>query len=106
MADNGTFVTVTLDAVTNIDREAPVIRLVSEMLAANGRSLTLILSSGEQASFREGNGRLGEAVIDGEGNTLYHYTVRITQNGDHTYTFADMSGIMTTFTYKATALVL
>jgi len=106
VADNGTFVTVTLDAVTNIDREAPVIRLVSEMLAADGRSLTLILSSDEQASFREGNGRLGEAVIDGEGNTLYHYTVRITQNGDHTYTFADMSGIMTTFTYKATALVL
>lgn len=106
VADNGTFVTVTLDEVANIDREAPEIRLVSETLAPNGRSLTLILSSGEQASFREGNGRLGEIVTDGAGNTLYHYTIRITRNGDHTYTFADMSGIMTTFTYKATALVL
>ncbi len=105
VAENGTFVTVTLDAVTSIDREAPEIGLVSETLAPNGRSLTLILSSSEQASFREGNGRLGEAVTDGAGNTRYHYTVKITQNGEYTYTFADMSGIMTTFTYKATALV-
>lgn len=106
IADNSTYVYVELDSVTNIDKTAPNISLVSEELAPNGKSLVLTLSSNERASFKENNGAVGDAVTDEFGNTLYYYIVRITENGEFTFTFTDMSGIMTTFVYETNALIL
>lgn len=106
IAENKTFVTVNLDSVTNIDRSAPKISIVSEELSSDGKSLTLTLSSNERASFKEGRGRVGEEVKDGLGNILYYYTVKITANGKYTFTFADMSGMLTAFEYTTSALVL
>ncbi len=103
-AENGSFVTVRLDEVNNIDRSAPEIKVVSKELAANGKSLILTLSSNERAIFKEG-GYFGEAVTDENGNTLYYYTRKITANGIYSYTFSDASGIMTTVEVEITEIV-
>lgn len=104
-ADNYTYVTVSLDAVTNIDHSAPVVDLISATLAANGRSLTLVLATNERTIFREGNGRVGEAAEDENGVVRYYHTIRITENGKHTFTFVDMSGIQSVYTYETDKLV-
>ncbi|MBE6547598.1 MAG: hypothetical protein E7667_01790 [Ruminococcaceae bacterium] len=103
-AENGSSVTVRLDAVENIDRSAPEIKVVSKELAANGKSLILTLSSNERAIFKEG-GYFGEAITDENGNTLYYYTRKITANGIYSYTFSDVSGIMTTVEVEITEIV-
>ena len=104
-AHNGTSVEVVLDAVNNIDRNAPQITLVSDELAADGKSLTLILAANERTSFKEGNGRWGEEMLV-DGVTYFYYYITITENKEYTFTFTDMSGIMTTFSYTADKLVL
>jgi hypothetical protein len=104
-ADNGTYVTVNLDEVANIDHSAPVVEVVSEVLAPNGRTLTLTLATNERTLLREGGGRMGEAV-ETNGVTRYHHTIRITENGRYTYTFIDVSGLMTVYEYETDALVL
>lgn len=103
-AENGSSVTVRLDAVDNIDTSAPEIKVVSKELASNGKSLILTLSSNERAIFKEG-GYFGEPVTDQGGNTLYYYTRKITQNGTYTYTFSDVSGIMTTVEVEITEIL-
>lgn len=104
-AGNGTYTEVVLDAVNNIDRSAPKITLVSDELAADGKSLTLVLAANERTSFKEGNGRWGdETVVDGV--TYFYYYITITENKKYTFTFADMSGIRTVFEYTANKLVL
>ena len=90
----GNHVTVRFDGVDNIDKSAPVIKEVSRVLAANGKSLLVTFSSNERALFKEG-GYIGEQVTDEHGNTVYHYTRVILQNGDYRYSFADMSGLIT-----------
>ena len=103
-AENGSFVTVRLDAVENIDRSAPEIKVVGKELAPNGKSLILTLSSNERAIFKEG-GYFGEAGTDENGNTLYYYTRKITANGTYSYTFSDVSGSMTTVEVEITEIV-
>lgn len=103
-AENGSSVAVRLDKVDNIDRSAPEIKVVSKELASNGRSLILTLSSSERAIFKEG-GYFGEPVTDENGNTLYYYTRKITANGTYSYTFSDVSGIMTTVEVEITEIV-
>jgi hypothetical protein len=103
-AENGTYVTVNLDAVTNIDHAAPEVRIISEELAPNGRSLILTLATNELTTFREGGGRMGESTVV-DGVTCFCYTIRITENGVHTFTFLDLSGQQTVFTYELDTLV-
>ncbi|MBR5124462.1 MAG: HYR domain-containing protein, partial [Clostridia bacterium] len=91
-ADN--HVTVRFDGVENIDKNAPVIEEVSRVLAANGRSLLVTFSSNERALFKEG-GYVGEQATDEHGNTVYYYTRTILQNGEYSYSFVDMSGLIT-----------
>jgi hypothetical protein len=105
VAPNGTLVSVTLDAVTNVDHSAPVVEVVTETLAPDGRSLTLVLSTNERTSYREGYGRWGDEVVV-DGVTYYYYTVVLTENRAYTFTFADLTGLQTTFTYECTELVL
>ena len=100
----GNYVTVRFDAVENIDKNAPVIKEVSRELSANGRKLLVTFSSNERALFKEG-GYIGEAVTDDGGNTLYYYTRTITQNGDYSYSFTDMSGLITTIEITVTEIV-
>ena len=90
----GNYVTVRFDGVDNIDKNAPIIKEVNRTLAANGKSLTVKLSSNERALFKEG-GYIGEEAIDEFGNTVYFYTRTIVANGDYRYSFVDMSGLIT-----------
>ncbi len=99
-ADNGTRVPVILDSVSNIDRAAAVIELVSKTLAENGRSLTITMRSNERALFREG-GYVGERGEDG----YYYYTRRVTENKTYKYIFADMTGLLTEFEVEVTEIV-
>lgn len=100
----GNHITVRFDAVENIDRSAPIIEEVSRALSPNGRELTLTLSSNERALFKEG-GYIGEQITDEQGNTLYIYTVKITQNGSYIYSFADMSGLITAIEIKVDEII-
>lgn len=94
-AENGSCVTVRLDEVSNINRNAPRVEVVSKVLSDNGRSLLITLSSSERAIFREG-GHVGTQTTDKNGNTVYYYTRTVTSNGTYTYTFVGMSGLITT----------
>ena len=58
------------------------------------KSLLVTFSSNERALFKEG-GYVGEQGIDEQGNTVYYYTRTILQNGAYSYSFADMSGLIT-----------
>ena len=100
-AENGSYVTVELDAVTNIDRDAPVISCEQIEVANDGKSATLTIKVNERATFKEGGGFVGE-LIDGE----YYYTRVVTANGDYTYTFTNMSGISASITVTVDQLVL
>ena len=99
-ADNGSFVTVELDGVTNIDRSAPVITY-EKQLAADAKSLTLTLKVSERVTFKEGGGFVGQPV-DGQ----YVYTRVITDNGEYTYTFTNMAGLSASVTVVVDELVL
>ena len=91
-ADN--HVTVRIDGVENIDKNAPVIKEIGRVLATNGKSLLITFSSNERALFKEG-GYVGEQGTDEYGNTVYYYTRTILQNGSYGYSFVDMSGLVT-----------
>ncbi len=99
-AENGSYVTVELGAVTNLDRSAPIIT-AEQRLAADARSVTLILRVNERATFKEGGGYVG-TLVDGQ----YEYTRVITENGAYTYTFTDMSGLSASITVTVDTLVL
>lgn len=100
IANNGSLVTVILDAVTNVDKSAPEIKVASKELAANGKSLVLTLTSDERAIFREG-GYVGELKSD----SLYYYTRVITENDTYFYHFTDMAGRVTALEVEITELV-
>lgn len=103
-SSNGSKVTVRFDAVTNVDRTAPIIKEVGRELAPDGKSLMLTLSSSERALFKEG-GFIGDEGTDAEGAAVYLYTRKITANGTYTYTFIDMSGIIVTAKVEINELV-
>jgi len=98
---NGSYVTVELDSVTNIDKDAPVITCEKVELAADAKSATLTIKVNERATFKEGGGLIGE-LIDG----AYYYTRTVADNGEYTYTFTNMSGISASITIKVDSLVL
>ena len=56
--------------------------------------MLITFSSNERALFKEG-GYVGEERADEHGNTVYYYTRTILQNGSYSYSFADMSGLIT-----------
>lgn len=99
-AENGTYVNVELDAVTNIDRTAPTVTF-EKVLASDAKRMTVILRVSERATFKEGGGYVGQLV-----NGSYEYTRVITDNGEYTYTFADMSGLTSSITVSVSELVL
>lgn len=103
-AENGSCITVRLDEVTNINRNAPKIDIVGRELSDNGKSLLLTFSSSERAIFREG-GYVGTQITDNAGNTLYYYTRTVTANGSYTYSFVGMSGIITTVDVNVTEII-
>ena len=99
-ADNGSYVQVELDAVTNIDRTAPIITY-EKQLASDAKSMTIVIKVNERATFKEGGGFVGE-LVDGE----YVYRRVVTENTEYTYTFVDMSGISASVTIAVSELVL
>lgn len=103
-ASNGSSVTARFDEVNNVDRSAPVIKEVSRELSDDGKYLTLTLSANERALFKEG-GYIGEAVKDENGETLYYYTRTIVENGVYTYSFSDMSGLISTIDIEVSEIV-
>lgn len=98
-ASNGTYVTATLGAVTNIDKNAPEITEVSRTLAGNGRSVLIILSSNVKASL---DGFAGEEGKDGK----YYFERTITENGSFSYVFGGENGVNTTYSFTVSELVL
>ena len=101
VASNGTYVTVRLDAVSNIDKSAPVIEVVSKELASNGKSLLLTLRTDERTVIADG-GYAGEEREDGK----YYYERVFKDNGEYTFKFVDMTGITAEITISITELVL
>ncbi|MBO5416398.1 MAG: hypothetical protein J6A83_07190 [Clostridia bacterium] len=100
-AENGSYVTVRLDEVANIDKSAPVISIVSRELAPNGKSLILTLATDERTVITNG-GYAGEERDDGK----YYYQRKITANGEYTFGFTDMSGLTAQISVEITELVL
>ena len=98
-AANGTSVTVTLDAVNNINRNAPVIEIVKRELAPNAKSVLITFASNERAML---NGFFGE---QGEGGK-YYFERRFAKNGEFSYVFVDVTGLSTTFAFTVDELVL
>ncbi|MBR2650266.1 MAG: hypothetical protein IKD45_01260 [Clostridia bacterium] len=98
-AENGTFVTVTLGAVTNINKNAPEISEVSRVLADNGRSVLITLVSDVRASL---DGFAGEEGDDGR----YYFERRTTENGTFSYVFGGENGVNTTYSFTVSELVL
>ena len=99
-AEDGSFVTVELDAVTNIDRTAPVITY-EKLLAPDAKSMTVTLKVNERVTFKEGGGFVGELI-----DSSYVYVRTVTANGIYTYTFTDMSGISSSVSVSVSELVL
>ena len=99
VATNGTYTTVELAAVTNIDKDAPVISLKSQTLSDNGREVTVTLHSNEKALFAQ-KGNYGEEVSDG-----YDYTFTVKANGTYTYIFTDMASNITTIDVSVEGIV-
>lgn len=98
-AYNGTYITLELDAVTNIDKVAPLVREQGRELAVNGKSVTVTFITNEDALFREGNS-YGTETDEG-----YVHTSTIKENGEYTYTFIDKAGNMTKKTFTVDSIV-
>lgn len=104
LASNGTSVTVRLDEVSNIDKTAPEILVVGRELSENGRSLLLTLTSNERALFKEG-GYIGELRENENGEKLYYYERVIVENGVYSYSFIDMSGLVSTVEVEISEII-
>ena len=86
VANNDTEITLHLDAVTNIDKVAPVVSTPDIELAENGKSVTVTFVTDEDAIFREENS-YGTKAENG-----YVHTTKIKENGTFTYHFVDKAG--------------
>ncbi len=98
-SENGSFVAVTFGAVTNIDKSAPELEITERTLAANGKSVTLTIAASERVVMKE-NGFAGEE-IDGK----YYFTRTLTANGAYSFSFADMTGIISEISVEITEIV-
>lgn len=98
-SENGSSVTVTFGAVTNIDKSAPEIEITERVLAKNGKSVTLTIATDERAVIREG-GFAGEE-IDGR----YYFTRTLTANGTYSFAFVNMAGIISEILVEITEIV-
>ena len=84
---------ITLDAVTNIDREAPVIVIGEPVYSIDGRKATVSIAANERVSFRESNSI----------HTVFNRT--FDKNGTYEYVFVDVAGNATTATVHITGIV-
>ncbi len=99
VAENGSSVTVTFGAVTNVDKSAPELEIAERVLAENGRFVTLTIVSNERVVMKEG-GFAGEE-LDGK----YYFTRTVTANGEYSFSFADMTGIVSEISVEITEIV-
>lgn len=99
VAYNDTHITLELDAVTNIDKVAPVVTQPEITLAGNGKSATVTIKTDEDALFGEEN-CYGTKV-----DNAYVYTTTVKENGDYTYKFMDKAGNITQITFTVDEIV-
>ena len=99
VSGNGSSVTVTFGAVTNIDKTAPRLEITERVLAKNGKSVTVTIAADERVVIKEG-GFAGEE-IDGK----YYFTRTLTANGTYSFTFTDMTGIVSGISVEITEIV-
>ena len=99
ISENGSSVTVTFGAVTNIDKTAPQLEIAERTLAENGRSVTVTIVSDERVVIKEG-GFAGEE-LDGR----YFFTRTLTANGTYSFSFIDMTGIVSEISVQITEIV-
>ncbi len=99
VAYNDTNITLNLDAVTNIDKAAPVVTQPVITLAKNGKSATVTIKADEDALFSEEN-CYGTKSDDG-----YEYTTTVKKNGSYTYKFMDKAGNITQISFTVDVIV-
>ena len=99
VSKNGSTVMVTFGAVMNIDKTAPKLEITERALANNGKSVTVTIASDERVVIREG-GFAGEE-FDGR----YYFTRTLTANGTYSFTFTDMTGIVSEISVQITEIV-
>ncbi len=99
VAFNDTNIMVELDAVTNIDKAAPVVTQPVITLAKNGKSATVTIKANEDALFSEEN-CYGTKSDDG-----YEYTTTVKKNGSYTYKFMDKAGNITQISFTVDVIV-
>ena len=97
-------VTVTVDGVNNIDREAPIVWETQRVVSQDGKKVTVTIATSERTVFREG-GYIGVQATDENGQEIYVYTREFTENGSYTYHFTDMSGIESVITVNINEIV-
>ena len=97
-------VTVTVDGVNNIDREAPIVWETQRVVSQDGKKVTVTIATSERTVFREG-GYIGVQATDENGKEIYVYTREFTENGSYTYHFTDMSGIESVITVNINEIV-
>lgn len=86
VAYNDTEITLNLDAVTNIDKVAPVVTASAIKLAKDGKSVTVTVVTDEDALFREEN------CYGTKSQYGYEHTSIIKENGTYTYSYVDKAG--------------
>lgn len=96
VASNGSRVAVTLDAVTNIDKIAPEAQLEEQTLSRDGKTVTVVFRTNEEALFRE-TGSYGEEE--------HRYSREHKENGTYTACFIDLAGNITQIVYQVDSLV-
>ncbi len=99
IAMGGTYTTLDLAAVTNIDKAAPTVTLKEQILSENGKEVTVTIHSAEKALFAQ-KGNYGTEVADG-----YEYTFNVKENGKYTYTFTDMAGNISTIDVVVSGII-
>ena len=96
---NDTQITLNLDAVTNIDKVAPIVTSTNLALAENGKSVTVTFVTDEDALFCEENA-YGTKEENG-----YVHDIKVTENGTYTYSFVDKAGNITQVTIEVSQIV-
>lgn len=99
VAYNDTHITLELDAVTNIDKVAPIVTQPVITLADNGKSATVTIKTNEDALFSEEN------CYGTEAGDAYVYTTTVKENGSYTYKFMDKAGNITQITFTVDVIV-
>lgn len=99
VAYNDTSTTVDLDAVTNIDKQAPVATTPDIVLAEDGKSVEVSFLVDEEALLRETN-NYGTKSENG-----YVHSKIVKENGTYTYRFTDKAGNISEISFEVNVIV-